>query len=69
MNIVFTVSDEKNRSLKRSNYKELKLTDPFLKIVMKVVQKLVRQQVDISEMQFGFLPGQELKAPFLSGDT
>ena len=60
---------EKRSPLERAKYKELKLTDHFLKIVVRDVWKLIRQQVDISEMQFGFSPGQELKTPFFFLET
>ena len=43
--------------LERGNYRGLKLTDHILKIAERVIEHLVRQQVDINEMQFGFMPG------------
>ena len=59
---------EKGDPLETANYKKLKLTDPFLKIVITVSQKLIKQQVDICEIQFGFMAVQELKRRFLSRD-
>ena len=47
----------KGDALERGNYRGLKLTDHILKIVERVIENLVRQQVDINEMQFGFMPG------------
>ena len=52
---------EKGGPLERANYKEMKLTDHFLKMVERVIQKLIRQQVGISEMLFGFTPGHGTK--------
>ena len=46
----------KGNSLERGNYRGLKLTDQILKIAEKNIEKLIRQQVDIGEMQFGFKP-------------
>lgn len=46
----------KRDASQRGNYRGLKLTDQFLKIVERLIRKLIRQQVDINEMQFGFVP-------------
>ena len=35
----------------------MKLTDQILKIVERIVEKLIRQQVEINEMQFSFMSG------------
>ena len=43
--------------LDRRNCRELKLTDQILKIIQRTIKKLIRQQVDIDEMQFGFMSG------------
>ena len=43
--------------LERGNYRGLKLTDQILKVMERVVEKLIRQKVDIDQMQFGFMPG------------
>ena len=47
----------KGDALERGNYRGLKLTDQVLKVMERVVEKLIRQKVDIDEMQFGFMPG------------
>ena len=47
----------KDNSLKRENYKRLKLTDLSLKIAEKIIEKVIRQKVDTDDMQFGFTPG------------
>ena len=47
----------KGDSLEKGNSRGLKLTDHILKITGRITEKLVRQQVDIDEMQFGFIPG------------
>ena len=43
--------------MKRGNYRGLKLTDQILKITERIIEKLMRQHVDIDDMQFGFIPG------------
>ena len=50
----------KSDYLQRGNYGGLKLTDQILKISKKIMAKLIRQQVDIDEMQFEFMPGEIL---------
>ena len=43
--------------LERGNYRELKSTDQIPKVAEKITEKLIRQQVGIYEMQFGFMLG------------
>jgi len=40
----------------------LKFTDQILKVMERIVEKLIRQKVDIDQMQFGFMPGRETTA-------
>ena len=47
----------KGDALERGNYRGLKLTDQVLKVMERVVEELIRKQVSIDEMQFGFMPG------------
>ena len=47
----------KGDALERGNYRGLKLTDQVLKVMERVVEGLIRKQVNIDEMQFGFMPG------------
>ena len=47
----------KGGSLERVNCTGLKLADQILKIVERILDKGIRQQVDIDLMQFGFMPG------------
>ena len=46
----------KHYSLKIGFYRGVKLTDQILKIAERTIEKLIRQQVDTDEMQFGFMP-------------
>ena len=46
----------KEDALERRNYRRLKLIDHIRKISERVVEKLIRQQVDIDELKF-FMPG------------
>ena len=44
-------------SLDCGNYRGLKLTDHALKVYERVLERRIREQVHINEMQFGFMPG------------
>ena len=46
----------KHYSLEIGFYRGVKLTDQILKIAERTIEKLIRQQVDTDEMQFGFMP-------------
>ena len=47
----------KRDSFERGNQKDLKLIDQVQKIAEGITQELIRQQLGIDEMQFGFMPG------------
>ena len=47
----------KDSSLERGNYRGLMLTYQILKTSERITENLIRQQVEIDEMQFGFMPG------------
>ena len=47
----------KGDALERGNYRGLKLLDQAMKVIERIVEKLIRDIVNIDEMQFGFMPG------------
>ena len=47
----------KGDSSERRNYRGLKLTDQILKMYERIIERLMRQQVDTDEMHLGFMPG------------
>ena len=47
----------KGDALGRGNYRGLKLVDQVMKVIERVIDKLLRERIDIDEMQFGFVPG------------
>ena len=47
----------KGDALERGNYRGLKLVDQVMKVIGRVIDKLLRERIDIDEMQFGFVPG------------
>ena len=55
--ILINCYKRKSDSLKKGNYRGLKLTDQILKMAERIIEKLIRQQVDIEAVQFGFMSG------------
>ena len=47
----------KGDALDGGNYRGLKLVDQVMKVIERVIGKLLRERIDIDEMQFGFVPG------------
>ncbi|XP_057310454.1 uncharacterized protein LOC130648419 [Hydractinia symbiolongicarpus] len=47
----------KGDALQRGNYRGLKLVDQVMKVIERVIDKLLRERIDIDKMQFGFVPG------------
>ena len=47
----------KGDALNRGNYRGLKLIEQVMKVLERVVEGLIRQRVEIDEMQFGFMSG------------
>ena len=45
----------------RSNYRGLKLTERCLKVIERVIEKVVCDIVEVSDMQFRFMPGKRNK--------
>ena len=45
-------------TLSRDNYRGLKMLDQVMKIIKRVLDSVIRPQVDINSMQFGFMPGE-----------
>ena len=47
----------KGDPLLRNNYRGLKLLDQMLKLLERILETIIRTQVNIDAMQFGFMPG------------
>ena len=47
----------KGDALERGNYRGLKLLEQTLKVVERIIENFIRDQVSIDDMQFGFMPG------------
>ena len=57
LSIVISLYKGKGAALERGNYRGLKLLDQVLKVLEKVAEGFLRQQVHINDMQFGFMSG------------
>ena len=53
--------------LEKGNYRGLKLTDNYLKKFERAIEKLIRQQVNVTEIQFDFKPGCGAREILVSG--
>ena len=62
-NFPFIVSLYKGKgdALSRHKYRGLKLQAQVMKIIERVLDSVIRSQVDIDSMQFGFMPGRALQ--------
>ena len=47
----------KGAPLECGSYSAIKLLDPGMKVLERVLEKRIREQVNIDDMQFGFTPG------------
>ena len=58
-NLSYIVSCYKGKgdALSRDSYRGLKLLEQVLKIIERILETVIRSQVDIDSMQFGFVPG------------
>ena len=54
---IINLFKRKGDALARGNYRGLKLTDQAMKVLEHVVERQIRQMVNIDEMQYGFVPG------------
>ena len=55
--IIVNCFKDKGDALERGSYRGLKLVDQVMMVIERVIDKLLRERIDIDEMQFGFVPG------------
>ena len=55
--IIVNLFKGKGDALERGNYRGLKLLDQGMKMFERILEKIIREQVNINEMQYGFMPG------------
>ena len=57
MSFILNLYKGKGDALDRGNYRGLKLTEHVMKVMERIVDELIREMIDINEMQFAFVPG------------
>ena len=57
LSYIVSLCKGKGDALSRHSYRGLKLLDQVMKIIERVLDSVIRSQVDIDSMQFGFIPG------------
>ena len=56
-NVIVNCFQHKDEAIERRNYRVLKLLGHMMKIFERIIEKEIRKVIDVSEMQFGFMPG------------
>ena len=57
MSVVINCFKGKVDAVERGNFRGLKLLDHLMKVFERVIEKYIREAVNIDDMQFGFMPG------------
>ena len=57
LSFILNLYKGKGDALDRGNYRGLKLTEHVLKVLERIADTIIRDMVDIDEMQFAFVPG------------
>ena len=57
MSIIINCFKGKGDAVERGNFRGLKLLEHLMKVFERVMEKHIREVVNINEMQFGFMPG------------
>ena len=57
MSIIINCFKGKGDAVERGNFRGLKLLEHLMKVFERVMEKYIRDAVNINEMQFGFMPG------------
>ena len=55
--IIVNVYKGKGDALDRGNYRGIKLLDQVMKVMERVLEEMIRDRINIDDMQFGFMPG------------
>ena len=57
MSVIINCFKGKGDTVERGNFRGLKLLDHLMKGFERVIEKYIREAVNIDDMQFGFMPG------------
>ena len=56
MSVIINCFEGKGDAVERGNFRGLKLLDHLMKVFERVIEKYIREAVNIDDMQFGFMP-------------
>ena len=56
MSVIINCFKGKGDAVERGNFRGLKLLDHLMKVFERVIEKYIRDAVNIADMQFGFMP-------------
>ena len=56
MSVIINCFKGKGDAVERGNFRDLKLLDHLMKVFERVIEKYIREAVNIDDMQFGFMP-------------
>ena len=56
MSVIINCFKGKGDAVERGNFRGLKLLDHLMKVFERVIEKYIREAVNIDDMQFGFMP-------------
>ena len=57
MSVIINCFKGKGDAVEHGNFRGLKLLDHLMKVFERVIEKYIREAVNIDDMQFGFMPG------------
>ena len=57
MSIIINCFKGKGDAVEHGNFRGLKLLDHLMKVFERVIEKYIREAINIDDMQFGFMPG------------
>ena len=57
MSYILNLFKGKGDALDRGNYRGLKLTEHVMKVLERIADMIIRDMIEIDEMQFLFIPG------------
>ena len=57
MSVIINCFKGKGDAVEHGNFRCLKLLDHLMKVFERVIEKYIRDAVNIDDMQFGFMPG------------
>ena len=58
LSYIVSLYNSKDDAFSRDSYRGMKILDQVIKIIERVLDSVIRSQIDIDSMQFGFMPGQ-----------